>query len=294
MLRTWCFLCLMLPIMAQGRMIETVMGEVQVPDNAKRIVVLTNEGTEALVALGVIPVGAAKSWKGDPWYPHLADALKDTQVLGLEHNINIELIAALQPDLILANKQRHSKIYPLLNGIAPTVFSEFLNGSWQDNFVLYAEALGLEDKSQFMLTEYQQEVINLKTDLGSRTDKQVSLVRFLPGQTRLYLKDTFAGNIINELGFARPPAQDKMAFMDKVGKERIADMDGDLLFYYTFDKGDGKGDKAAANWLQDPLWRQLRVVQNQQVFRVDDIYWNLSGSLTSARAVLEDIRSLVL
>ena len=37
----------------------------------KRVVILTNEGTEALLALGVKPVGAVQSWLGDPWYDHI-------------------------------------------------------------------------------------------------------------------------------------------------------------------------------------------------------------------------------
>lgn len=48
------------------------MGTTEVPDNPQRVVILTNEGTEALVAVGIKPVGAVKSWLGDPWYAHIA------------------------------------------------------------------------------------------------------------------------------------------------------------------------------------------------------------------------------
>jgi len=41
----------------------------------KRAVVLTNEGTEAPLALGVVPAGAVKSWLGEPWYGHIAHAM---------------------------------------------------------------------------------------------------------------------------------------------------------------------------------------------------------------------------
>ena len=77
-----------------------------------------------LLALGVTPVGAVQSWTGDPWYDHIADEMKDVEVVGLESEVNLEAIAALQPDLIIGNKMRQEDIYEQLNAIAPTVFAE--------------------------------------------------------------------------------------------------------------------------------------------------------------------------
>src|SRR5574339_224502 len=84
--------------------IEHAMGTETLEKTPERIVILTNEGTEALLALGVKPVGAVQSWTGDPWYEHIADQMKDVEVVGLESQVNVEAIAALQPDLIIGNK----------------------------------------------------------------------------------------------------------------------------------------------------------------------------------------------
>ncbi len=70
-------------------------GTTEVKDTPKRIVVLTNEGTEALLALGIKPVGAVQSWTGDPWYDHIKDQMEGVEVVGIEHEINIEKIASL-------------------------------------------------------------------------------------------------------------------------------------------------------------------------------------------------------
>ncbi|MED3855592.1 iron siderophore-binding protein, partial [Priestia megaterium] len=40
------------------------MGKTEIPKTPKRVVVLTNEGTEALLAMGIKPVGAVQSWLG--------------------------------------------------------------------------------------------------------------------------------------------------------------------------------------------------------------------------------------
>lgn len=52
------------------------MGETTVNGTPKKVVVLTNEGAEALLAVGVTPVGTTKPRAGDEWYPHLAKELK--------------------------------------------------------------------------------------------------------------------------------------------------------------------------------------------------------------------------
>ena len=43
------------------------MGTATIDGTPKKVVVLTNEATEAVLALGVKPVGAVQSWLGDPW-----------------------------------------------------------------------------------------------------------------------------------------------------------------------------------------------------------------------------------
>jgi len=285
---------LMITLNAQSKVIETVMGPVTVPEQPKRIIVLTNEGTEALVALGVTPVGAVKAWQGHPWYPHLEKKLSNTKVVGLEHNVNLEQIVALKPDLILGNRLRLEKIYPTLSAIAPTVFSDRINGDWQSNFELWANAISKEKTASLLLAEYHQQRDHLATQLGDNVHQSVSLVRFLPSQTRLYFKDTFAGGIVNELGFTRPVAQNKDAFALKISKENYQDIQADVLFYYVYDKGDGKGRETADQWLADPLWQNLAVVKANKAFAVDDIYWNTSGSIISAQQVLTDIHRFLL
>jgi iron complex transport system substrate-binding protein len=104
-----------------AREITHAMGVTDVPDNPQRVVILTNEGTEALLYLGVVPVGAAQSWSGDPWYDHIAAPLADTVALGTELAVNLEILATLEPDLILGTKVRQEAIYPQLSAIAPTV-----------------------------------------------------------------------------------------------------------------------------------------------------------------------------
>jgi iron complex transport system substrate-binding protein len=132
----------------QARDVSHALGTTDVPESPERVVVLTNEGTEALLAIGVVPVGAANSWNGDPWWDHIADRMGDAVPVGTESAVNLEMIAALEPDLIIGNAQRHEEIYPQLSAIAPTVMSRELRGDWKINFRLYAQTLGLRDEGK--------------------------------------------------------------------------------------------------------------------------------------------------
>jgi iron complex transport system substrate-binding protein len=265
------------------------MGAAEVPADPQRVVVLTNEGTEALLALGIAPVGAANSWVGDPWYPHIAEAMDGVAPVGQESGVNLELVAALEPDLILGNKQRHEEIFPQLSAIAPTVLSEELRGDWMENFALYAEAVGREAEGEAVLTDFRDRVDATRAALGDAVEEEVSVVRFLAGQIRIYQKDSFSGVMLDQLGFGRPANQDVDAFVLRVGKESIPDMDGDRIIHFTYEPGDGEGSAMAADALSDPLWQQLSAVRAGRVHAVDDNVWNTAGGVLAARLMLDDV-----
>ncbi|MEM7721110.1 MAG: iron-siderophore ABC transporter substrate-binding protein [Pseudomonadota bacterium] len=269
--------------------ITHAMGETEVPDAAERVIILTNEGTEALLALGVTPVGAANSWNGDPWYAHISGAMEGVEPVGTESAVNLELVAALEPDLILGNKQRHEEVYEQLSAIAPTVLSERLRGDWRTNMELYAAALGMAEEGAEVLGDYDAAVSDLSAALGPALEEEISIIRFLAGNIRIYQLDSFSGVILSDLGFARPENQNVPDFALRVGRESIPDMDGDRIFHFTWDNGNGEGLAAAEEALADPLWQSLSAVEAGRVHAVDDAIWNTAGGILAARLMLEDI-----
>jgi iron complex transport system substrate-binding protein len=273
--------------------VEHAMGTAEIEGTPERVVILTNEGTEALLALGVKPIGAVMSWDQDPWYEHIAADMEGVEVVGDEMEVNIEKIAALKPDLIIGNKVRQEALYEQLDTIAPTVFAEDLAGDWKINFELYAKALNLEDKGQEVLADYEAKVEEVNTTLGDQVDQEVSVVRFTTRDTRIYYTDSFSGVILEEIGFERAAEQAKLFTPDnkmgnfaiQVDKELIPEMDADKIFYFTY------ADAAAIEeeWTSDPLWKNLPAVQEGNVHQVSDTIWNTAGGVLAANLMLEDI-----
>ncbi|MBC6972916.1 iron-siderophore ABC transporter substrate-binding protein [Bacillus sp. Xin] len=278
--------------------IKHAMGETTITGTPKRVVVLTNEGAEALLSVGVTPVGATKPRAGDEWYPHLAKELRDTKVVGTERDVNLEAIMKLKPDLIIGNKMRHEKVYEQLKEIAPTVYAETLRGDWKENFALYTKAVHKEKEGNKALDDYKKRIEGLKEKLGDKVDSKVSIIRFVPGDVRIYQKNSFSGVVLNDIGFKRPPLQDKDDFAIKgVTKEQIPNMDGDYLFYFTSDKDADKknaGNTIAKEWTEDPLFKQLQASKNNKVFEVDEVIWNTAGGIKAANLMLEDIEKYFL
>ncbi|KQU20434.1 iron siderophore-binding protein [Bacillus sp. Leaf13] len=286
----------------QSYTVKHAMGETTISENPKRVVVLTNEGTEALLAMGIKPVGAVKSWLGDPWYDHIKDDMDDVEIVGTELEVNLEKIAALKPDLIIGNKVRQEAIYDKLSAIAPTVFSETLTGNWKENFSLYAKAINNEDKGNEVLQQFDEHIADVKEKLGDKVNQEVSVVRFLAGTSYIYYTDSFSGVIFDQLGLKRAEQQKELFSADnklgnfslEVGKEVIPKMDGDILFYFTYaPDGDKEAIKTAKEWTSEALWNNLNAVKKGNAYEVSDAVWNTAGGVIAANKMLDELEEIM-
>ncbi|MGG1660951.1 ABC transporter substrate-binding protein [Brevibacillus sp. NRS-1366] len=274
----------------QTRTITHAMGKTQITGTPERIVVLTNQGTESLLALGIKPVGAVKSWIGEPWFDHIKDQMSGVEVVGDEVQPNVELIASLKPDLILGTKVRQEKIYSQLSSIAPTVFTENLGDSMIENFELYGTALNKDEEAAKVVADFNKMIEDTKAKLGEKTKMTISMARFQPNKARVYYKQNFAGVILDKLGFARPDAQNQDKFSEDIAKEQMNVLDGDVFFYFASDReGDTGATKTAQEWLGDPLAQNLNVTKKGHTYQVNEAIWNTAGGIEAAKWMIQDI-----
>lgn len=278
------------------RKVQHAMGEACVPEHPKRIVALSGHAVDAVFSLGLKPVGVisniSTSW---------AKETQDVVLLGQSGEVSLERILTLQPDLILGGDW-DSKDYTLLNAIAPTVLDD-AKGSWQDEFALYAKVLGKTQQAEQLMTQYQQRVKKLQTQLqGKQQQIKVSIVRvYADNRLGIYLKNSFAGTILSDVGFARPAFQNKgtigkAPFQIVVSKEALQAADGDVIFTWTFGATSNiaQSAKTALQQMQnDPLWLKLNAVQQNRVYVVGD-YWHVAGTPTQAMWVIDDLEKYLL
>jgi iron complex transport system substrate-binding protein len=149
------------------------------------------------------------------------------------------------------------------------------------------------EEGKKVLADYEQHIAQTKQQLGDLVKKTVSVVRFTAGQTRIYQLNSFSGVILKQLGFQRPENQNKNEFAIQVSREQIPDMDAEILFYLTYNKGNNQsGTQLEKEFTSDPLWKKLKAVQQQNAFKVDDIVWNTAGGVLAAHQMLDQIAQI--
>ncbi|NEO26583.1 MAG: iron-siderophore ABC transporter substrate-binding protein, partial [Kamptonema sp. SIO4C4] len=202
---------------------------VEATEPPQRVVTLGNAALEAALVLHLKPVGAAP-WVAAGHFDRFPGFLSDQQITGIDYlgdvnQPNLEKIVALHPDLILGNQVEHGAIEPLLAKIAPTVLCDVRAMPWQASFRIYAGALQQVDAAERVIQAYSQRLAEL-----SIPERQVSVVRFMPSQVRLYLRGSPIGEILQEAGLSRPPVQNQARWKLTLSLETIPLADAEVIF----------------------------------------------------------------
>jgi iron complex transport system substrate-binding protein len=272
------------------REITHAMGTTTIEGTPKRIVTLYQGATDAAVAFGVTPVGVVESWVQQPIYEYLRADLEGVQIVGLETQPNMEEIAKLNPDLIIASKLRHEEIYDQLSQIAPTVSHETVF-AFKETVELMGQAMNKEEKANEILSDWDNRVADFKVKaaekLGNQWPLNVSILNFRADHARIYFTG-FAGSILAELGFTRPENQQEDVWGIKLtDKESITEMNADV--FYIFMSDEEAVHKTYDEWTNHPLWKNLDAVKAEQVYMVDEVAWNMAGGIKAANLMLDDI-----
>lgn len=275
------------------RTVRHAMGETEIPAKPERVVVLDTGELDSVTAFGITPVGAVRAPVEDGLLDYLQDQTESTKLVGTIAEVNLEAVAALRPDLILSSKLRHEAIYNELSQIAPTVFTETVGVVWKHNLQVHAKALGFEDEAAKKLADYEERADRLGQKLQEEGGQlpTVSIVRFLPAETRLYQKASFIGTILQDIGLPRPPSQDANEFAAEISAEQLEQANGDVIFSTHYGPAD---DTTKGELTSNPLWQNLTAVKEGDAYEVPDDYWMLGIGIQAANLVLDDIEKKLL
>lgn len=247
------------------RLVDHAMGTAEVPDDPERVVVLDTGELDNVLALGVTPVGATTSDVSTDFLGYLDGQTDDIVEVGTIAEPNLERIAGLEPDLILTSMLRHEALYDQLDAIAPTVMTETVGYPWKDNFTLHAEALGREGDAADLMADYEARADAVAAEVDPGT--VISLVRFLPGQIRVYSDESFPGVAIDDIGADVPePAAGQDTFLE-VSQEQIGLADADEILVATYGPVDATDE---ATVTAGGLWSRLSAVRSSDVTSIDD------------------------
>jgi iron complex transport system substrate-binding protein len=268
------------------RTITHARGTTQLERKPERVVVLDTGEIDAVLALGIVPVGTATPNGTVPSY--LQPQLAGSTNVGSLDGLRLEAIAALQPDLILGSQLRVDALYDRLSAIAPTVLSIRPGFPWKENLLLAGATLGEETKATELLNDYQRRADAIRTRFTE--PPTISLLRFMPGRIRLYGNLSMIGVVMRDVGLRRPANQDIQELAVEISPERISEADADWVFYSSYGPKDGTAEGSVVG---GELWSRLGAVQRGTARPVDDEVWFLGLGPIGASRVLDDLQAFL-
>lgn len=271
------------------RVVQHMMGETCIPQAPQRVITLRPDHLANSLALGIEPIASAFV-EDFPFPQDIQNQVGKIESIGDISRPNLEKMLQLKPDLIVASS-RLEGIYEDLSRIASTVVIDmpFPPPSWKEQLATLAKLLDKEDVSQQLMADYWQRIENIKQALGPQREKLEVSVANSSSEYGIwaYGEKHFPGEVLNDIGLQRPPAQrGDVFYIENISKEKLSDIDGDVLFFVSWGR---EQDKETHKKLrEDPLWQKLNVVQNDRVYFVGG-YWHDSGNILAINEILNDL-----
>ncbi|MBY4677356.1 ABC transporter substrate-binding protein [Marinobacterium arenosum] len=275
---------------AQARQIADAGEGLTIEGQPQRVVVLEYSFLDAVVLAGLSPVGIADDNNPARILPALRERLADYRSVGLRSQPSLELIASLQPDLIIADLNRHQAVYPALQQIAPTLLLPSRGIEYStvlDELLTIGQALGREAQLQARLAEHER-IMDRYRETLARDESLLFAVAGAGGMT-VHGPKAFASGVMRRLGLrTATPEQAEQAYI-KVSFEQFAYLNPDWLLLGDYQAAQG-GAEFFLRWQRHPLWSHLSAVDKRQLRRVSPYSWSLARGLLGAEQIAADLQ----
>ncbi|TYC59305.1 ABC transporter substrate-binding protein [Marinobacter sp. BW6] len=269
----------LLPVFAGAASWQHEQGILTLDKTPERVIALNWAATEALLLLGVTPIGVADRDGYNVWVrePELPEGVAN---IGTRVAPSLEAIAELKPDLIVTSSEM-APAANLLERIAPTyVVSVYKQGSRpfekaSDMLITLGEMLNREERAKAVLEGIDQTLLTQRRRLENAglTDRPVALVNFLDDRhVRVYAPNGLFQSALDALDLenAWPHPGNYWGF-SVVGLEALAPYQDSRIVVIS-PTLPGLSDTLA----KSPFWTYLPPVQRDQIYQIDPV-WPFGG-----------------
>ncbi|OBZ19314.1 Fe3+-citrate ABC transporter substrate-binding protein [Bacillus sp. FJAT-27264] len=279
-------------------------GEVKLDKPVQKVVVLEWTFTEDVIALGVQPVGNADNENYKLYVTSEAPLDASVTDVGTRDEPNLETIAALKPDLIIANAPSNEAIYDQLKSIAPTLIFNLYPAEGQgdqytlmeDTFKTIAAALGKTVEGDKVLADLDAHYTDAKTKLAAAGKEGLNYVltqaySYQNAATmRLFTDNSLAVQTLDRIGLKndwKPENFESYGFSTSTVEALPAVQDTNLLYIVQ------KDDDIFTKTLKDnSVWNGLTFVKEKRTYALDSATWVFGGPISSKVIVDEVVKTL--
>lgn len=212
---------------------------VDIPTHPQRIVSLHDLSlTIPLIELGVMPIGSQgrTTAEGAPF-------IRSSAVLtGVDFNnseivfvgtspVDVEAIAALEPDLILVNPNWNYGSLEQVATVAPTVV---LDVTIRGDFGMYdvvADITGTQDRLAILKSRYEGQIAQIKRLIDTK-NISVNVIQGVDGQVAVWHTYGALGKVLRDAGFTFPERVEAIPEGDfeRMSAEALPELDADFVF----------------------------------------------------------------
>ncbi|WHX90481.1 ABC transporter substrate-binding protein [Peribacillus simplex] len=272
----------------ETRTIKHEMGETEIKNTPKKIVTLELSFVDSLNALGIKPIGISDDNKKDMITKLVGQEMDYTSV-GTREQPNLEVISSLQPDLIIADAERHKGIYKDLQQIAPTIVLKSRESTYQENldsFKTIAKAVNKEDAAEKRLSEHEKTIKDLKAKLTVDSNMTVLPAVVRDTSFQAHTSSSYDGELLERMGLKNAIQQEQPHA--EMNLEQLVEINPDVLLL-----ANNEGKLLTDEWKDNPLWKDLKAVKNGQVYSVDRDLWTRYRGVVSAEAIAKDTLNML-
>lgn len=236
----------------------------QVP---QRIIALSNGEMDIIYALGGTVVGRPNSTGSA-----VVSAAEQVEQIGSTHEVDLEKITFLQPDVVLGNYPMNEKDIPAIEGIGSKLILTGANSiqDIQSQITLFGQLLQQEAKAKQLNQQIQDHIATLSKQASTSTTKpKVLLVYGAPGTYMAALPNSLSGNILEVAGgsniAADLPGLQNFPQYAQLNTEQVVQANPDYIMIMTH----GNTDEVKAGFLKEmqsnPAWSSIQAVQQNHV-----------------------------
>lgn len=269
------------------------LGTTTVPDAPKRIVVLEFSFIDALASVGVSPVGIADDKKRDRIIPAYTDIIgTDWVSVGTRKTPSLEVIASLKPDLIIADKKRHSAAYETLSEIAPTIVLDSLAGDYHASVAqmgVIGQAIGKSAEMETRVAAHKATMADYIAKIGPKA-ANYSAQFGVTNAKGLWLHSpiSYNGSLLEMFGFGSSMAPKEGGVYEKTyvptTLEELSEVNPDILLF-----GEYVDPSHVDGWAGEALYDGLTAVQAGHVYNVTAHNWSRLRGMLAAELTAADL-----
>lgn len=247
-------------------------GSTTIEKEPKRIVTLGLSDQDAVLALGVKPVGAVDWFKEKPYgkWPWTKELWgSDTpEIVGERDEYNMEKIAELRPDLVIAQysgmkKEQYDTLSQFTKVVAqPKEYPDY-GAPWEAMTRQIGKALGKDAQAEKLISDIGDRFKAVRDEHPEFAGLTLAVAdSFEAGKYSAFTRTDPKAIFFKELGFKLKPEIDKLAKpgwnVAELSAEKLDILDVDRLVWVT--SSTDANDRIKA----EPLYRKLQVTQDER------------------------------